>query len=261
MALQALGWLQRTIGLDITGESEFEDHRRTVLHKKGDTVDFPAAPPTPGLVPSAAAPAAQHRRTSEPPLHRRRAADRPLLVAPRTLYFPPPLDRFILNTVRVTNRSEGYLQFKVKATAPQRYAVKPRQGLLPPRGHTGVEIILRPSAEDPRDLRDRFMIQYRPLTPSDVARHQATGDLTPPWPGKRETTWVKVRCYFTAQLPPNVVIQRLSPSGDDDDEEEGEDDSPSSATEGEEGELIGHPTAPSGGDLHLRRYHSAYPDA
>lgn len=33
------------------------------------------------------------------------------------------------------------------------------QGLLPPRGHTGVEIILRPSAEDPRDLRDRFMLR------------------------------------------------------------------------------------------------------
>lgn len=33
------------------------------------------------------------------------------------------------------------------------------QGLLPPRGHADVEIILRPSAEDPRDLRDRFMLR------------------------------------------------------------------------------------------------------
>ena len=54
-------------------------------------------------------------------------------VTPNKLFFPLPLDKFIMNTLNVVNVTESHVAFKMKATAPSRYAVKPRQVHHSPR--------------------------------------------------------------------------------------------------------------------------------
>ena len=101
-------------------------------------------------------------------------------MAPNKVYFPIPLDKFIMNTLIASNTTETFVQFKMKATAPSRYAVKPRQ----------VSHTLHPSHKEPllhTSTRDYIPLHttahhYTPLhttTHHCAPLHTATHHCTP----------------------------------------------------------------------------------
>lgn len=61
-------------------------------------------------------------------------------------------------TLRLTNKSGGYVAFKVKTTAPKAYLVRPSSGTLGPQGETEVSIILQLSGND-QVSSHRFLVQ------------------------------------------------------------------------------------------------------
>eukprot|EP00667_Euglena_gracilis_P019279 EG_transcript_20627 len=254
MAFQALGWLQRTIGIDITGEAEFQENRTTALHKKEDepTPETPAEPPPPKSTPrpptlsvevpkgGAEEPRPAAHRSGGERRHRSRkhvAGDKTLGVTPTKFYFPLPLDKYIMNALSAVNNSDGFVQFKVKATAPARYAVKPRQGVLGPREQLEIHVTLRPTKDDPEEMKDKFLIQYRLMTSEEVTDYQSTGDLQAVWQGKKDIMGTKIRCKFTSQLPPNFVVKSVA--GTQEEEEEEEDGPPQAFQDEEEDEEDG----------------------
>lgn len=52
--------------------------------------------------------------------------------------FTGPFTEVVTTTVTLTNASEFPLAFKVKTTAPRRYAVRPNSGVLNPEDHVAV---------------------------------------------------------------------------------------------------------------------------
>eukprot|EP01088_Endostelium_zonatum_P008634 TRINITY_DN21793_c0_g1_i1.p1 TRINITY_DN21793_c0_g1~~TRINITY_DN21793_c0_g1_i1.p1 ORF type:complete len:226 (+),score=51.75 TRINITY_DN21793_c0_g1_i1:28-705(+) len=88
-----------------------------------------------------------------------------LNIAPRTLIFPPPLDRVITNKLKISNlnteASGTSIAFKIKTTKPNRYSVKPHVGLLRPGQSIDVLIRYNFQKDRPKDLdeRDKFQVE------------------------------------------------------------------------------------------------------
>merc|ERR1712151_948643 len=57
-------------------------------------------------------------------------------------------------TLTLTNKSTGYVAFKVKTTAPKAYLVRPSSGTLGPKDHVEVQIVLQEQIE-----RHRFLVE------------------------------------------------------------------------------------------------------
>ncbi|PVH31630.1 hypothetical protein PAHAL_9G195300 [Panicum hallii] len=82
-------------------------------------------------------------------------------VDPPELQFPFVLDKQISCPLRLTNRTDNTLAFKVKTTSPRKYCVRPNNGVVPPRFSCTVVVTMQAQKVVPPDLqcKDKFLVQ------------------------------------------------------------------------------------------------------
>ncbi|TYJ01940.1 hypothetical protein E1A91_A13G189600v1 [Gossypium mustelinum] len=64
-------------------------------------------------------------------------------------------------SVRLTNKTDQHVAFKVKTTSPKKYCVRPNVGIIMPKARCDFTVIMQAQREAPPDLicRDKFLIQ------------------------------------------------------------------------------------------------------
>ncbi|KAJ1796216.1 phosphatidylinositol-binding protein scs2, partial [Coemansia sp. RSA 2598] len=66
------------------------------------------------------------------------------------------------DVLRLTNKNNSPVAFKVKTTAPKQYCVRPNAGRIEPGESVEVQVVLQPMKETPAansKCRDKFLIQ------------------------------------------------------------------------------------------------------
>ncbi|OEL28014.1 Vesicle-associated protein 1-1 [Dichanthelium oligosanthes] len=94
-------------------------------------------------------------------------------VDPPELQFPFVLDKQISCPLRLTNRADRTVAFKVKTTSPRKYCVRPNNGVVPPRSSCTVIVTMQAQKVAPPDLqcKDKFLVQ------SVVVSHGITSQM------------------------------------------------------------------------------------
>ncbi|XP_006661932.1 vesicle-associated protein 1-2 [Oryza brachyantha] len=82
-------------------------------------------------------------------------------VEPPELQFPFELDKQISCPLKITNRTEKTVAFKVKTTSPRKYCVRPNNGVVQPRSACVVVVTMQEQIVAPPDLqcKDKFLVQ------------------------------------------------------------------------------------------------------
>ncbi|KAJ2449598.1 phosphatidylinositol-binding protein scs2 [Coemansia sp. RSA 2336] len=84
------------------------------------------------------------------------------------LIFCQPFKTLSHAVLRLTNKNNGPVAFKVKTTAPKQYCVRPNAGRIDPSQSVEVQVSLQPMKEElPADFkcRDKFLIQSIQISP------------------------------------------------------------------------------------------------
>ncbi|KAJ1888358.1 phosphatidylinositol-binding protein scs2 [Kickxella alabastrina] len=84
------------------------------------------------------------------------------------LSFQQPFVTQAQDQLRLTNKNNSPVAFKVKTTAPKQYCVRPNAGRIEPGDSVEVQVVLQPMKEDPPadfKCRDKFLIQSIQITP------------------------------------------------------------------------------------------------
>ncbi|KMT20670.1 hypothetical protein BVRB_1g006460 [Beta vulgaris subsp. vulgaris] len=84
-----------------------------------------------------------------------------LEIQPRELKFAVELDKQSKCTVRLVNRTDQYLAFKVKTTSPKKYCVRPNVGVIQPKSVHEFIVIMQALRTAPADTtcKDKFLVQ------------------------------------------------------------------------------------------------------
>uniref|UniRef100_A0A0E0M9H9 MSP domain-containing protein n=1 Tax=Oryza punctata TaxID=4537 RepID=A0A0E0M9H9_ORYPU len=82
-------------------------------------------------------------------------------VDPPELQFPFELDKQISCPLRIANKTERTVAFKVKTTSPKKYCVRPNNGVVRPRSASVVVVTMQAQTVAPPDLqcKDKFLVQ------------------------------------------------------------------------------------------------------
>jgi len=81
-------------------------------------------------------------------------------ITPNILYFPPPLNRKITVRIQLKNITDNFAIFKFKTTAPKRYLVKPKDGIISPLETEIIEILLIESLDEvPKESKDKLLVE------------------------------------------------------------------------------------------------------
>ncbi|KAG8092205.1 hypothetical protein GUJ93_ZPchr0012g19476 [Zizania palustris] len=82
-------------------------------------------------------------------------------VDPLELQFPFELGKQISCPLKITNRTERTVAFKVKTTSPKKYCVRPNNGVVGPRSACVVLVTMQAQMMAPPDLqcKDKFLVQ------------------------------------------------------------------------------------------------------
>ncbi|XP_066339370.1 vesicle-associated protein 1-2-like [Miscanthus floridulus] len=82
-------------------------------------------------------------------------------VDPPELQFPFVLDKQISCPLRLANRTDRTVAFKVKTTNPRKYCVRPNNGVVPPQSSCTVVVTMQAQKVVPPDLqcKDKFLVQ------------------------------------------------------------------------------------------------------
>eukprot|EP01080_Neovahlkampfia_damariscottae_P003854 gene3854-7014_t len=98
-------------------------------------------------------------------------------ILPSFCYFPPPLGKTIVCSMKIHNLTEDSTAFKVKATAPKRYSVKPKEGIIGPLESDIIEITLqKDTVEIPMDI-DKFRIEGVRITKKDDVSNKSVSEV------------------------------------------------------------------------------------
>ncbi|KAJ2896429.1 phosphatidylinositol-binding protein scs2 [Coemansia aciculifera] len=84
------------------------------------------------------------------------------------LSFKQPFKAATQDVLRLTNKNNSPVAFKVKTTAPKQYCVRPNAGRIEPGDGVKVEVVLQPMKEEPAadfKCRDKFLVQSIQITP------------------------------------------------------------------------------------------------
>ncbi|KAJ2483824.1 phosphatidylinositol-binding protein scs2 [Coemansia sp. RSA 2320] len=84
------------------------------------------------------------------------------------LAFQQPFKAITQDSLRLTNKNNSPVAFKVKTTAPKQYCVRPNAGRIEPGDAIEVQVVLQPMKEDPPadfKCRDKFLVQSIQITP------------------------------------------------------------------------------------------------
>lgn len=104
----------------------------------------------------------------------------------------------IKKILKLTNKSNGHVAFKVKTTAPKSYIVKPSSGTMGPGEATHVDITLTSQPQPGEGGNHRFLVQAHPL---DGQREV-----------KRED-WISFKKEDIEEQRLNVVLDESGPPG------------------------------------------------
>ncbi|XP_051192057.1 vesicle-associated protein 1-2-like [Lolium perenne] len=82
-------------------------------------------------------------------------------VDPPEIQFPFELDKQISCPLKMTNKIDRTVAFKVKTTSPKKYCVRPNNGVVLPRSTCEVVVTMQAQAVAPPDLqcKDKFLVQ------------------------------------------------------------------------------------------------------
>ncbi|KAI5017381.1 hypothetical protein ZWY2020_042269 [Hordeum vulgare] len=121
-------------------------------------------------------------------------------VDPPELQFPFELDKQISCPLKMTNKTDRTVAFKVKTTSPKKYCVRPNNGVVRPRSTCQVVVTMQAQTVAPPDLqcKDKFLVQS-----VVVADGLSAKDITPQMFMKQEGNIVEeVRMRVTYVMPP-----------------------------------------------------------
>ncbi|KAL9272195.1 Vesicle-associated protein 2-2-like protein [Drosera capensis] len=84
-----------------------------------------------------------------------------LEIQPRDLRFIFELQKQSSCTIKLTNKTEKHVAFKVKTTSPKKYCVKPNVGVVPPRATFEFIVAMQAQQVAPPDMvcKDKFLVQ------------------------------------------------------------------------------------------------------
>lgn len=111
------------------------------------------------------------------------------------------------DVIRLVNIASGYVAFKVKTTAPERYRVRPSFGCIESGGSKTVEVTVQPGhLNTATPFRDRFLVMSVPLA-EEPKKHD---DLVEYWRellknGMLSTDVEEHRLHSTVVAPPADV--------------------------------------------------------
>ncbi|PSS09688.1 Vesicle-associated protein 2-1, N-terminally processed like [Actinidia chinensis var. chinensis] len=88
-------------------------------------------------------------------------------VHPEELKFQFELEKQSHCDLKVANRTEHYLAFKVKTTSPKKYFVRPNTGVIQPWDSCVIKVTLQAQREYPPDMqcKDKFLLQSTIVAP------------------------------------------------------------------------------------------------
>ncbi|KAL2472029.1 Vesicle-associated protein 1-4 [Abeliophyllum distichum] len=94
-------------------------------------------------------------------------------IEPPVLSFPFELHKQAYCSIRLSNKTQKFVAFKVKTTSPTKYSVKPNFGIVSPRSTLDITVTMPSQKEAPPSMQceDKFLIQ------SAVASSGATTDV------------------------------------------------------------------------------------
>ncbi|KAK6935107.1 Major sperm protein (MSP) domain [Dillenia turbinata] len=89
------------------------------------------------------------------------ASNQLVSVSPEELKFQFELDRQCFCDMKVANKTEHHVAFKVKTTSPKKYFVRPNTGVIQPWDSCVIRVTLQPQREYPPDMpcKDKFLLQ------------------------------------------------------------------------------------------------------
>ncbi|XP_047341424.1 vesicle-associated protein 1-2 [Impatiens glandulifera] len=118
-------------------------------------------------------------------------------IEPEELQFPFELKKQISCSLQLTNKTDGYVAFKVKTTNPKKYCVRPNTGIVLPNSRSDVIVTMQAQKETPPDMqcKDKFLIQCVVASPGAT-----TKDITAEMFNKESGNYVeefKLRVVYT----------------------------------------------------------------
>ena len=93
-------------------------------------------------------------------------------IEPQELQFPFELKKQISCSLKLSNKTEKYVAFKVKTTNPKKYCVRPNTGVVLPRSSCDVIVTMQAQKEAPSDMqcKDKFLLQSVVASPGATAK-------------------------------------------------------------------------------------------
>ncbi|KAL1543384.1 Vesicle-associated protein 1-2 [Salvia divinorum] len=95
-----------------------------------------------------------------------------LQIEPLELQFPFELKKQISCSMRMSNKTDNFVAFKVKTTNPKKYCVRPNTGVVSPHSTCDVIVTMQAQKEAPPDMqcRDKFLLQSVVVSPGSSAK-------------------------------------------------------------------------------------------
>ncbi|KAJ2747142.1 phosphatidylinositol-binding protein scs2 [Coemansia sp. BCRC 34301] len=134
------------------------------------------------------------------------------------LAFNQPFKVVTQDILRLTNKNNSPVAFKVKTTAPKQYCVRPNAGRIEPGDAVEVQVVLQPMKEEPAadfKCRDKFLVQSIQITPE-----MESMPMTELWAmvereAKSSINEKKLRVRYIPESTPKDAAQQPSASTED----------------------------------------------
>ncbi|CAN6238888.1 unnamed protein product [Urochloa humidicola] len=152
-----------------------------------------------------------------------------LRVCPSDLKMPFELKKHNSACLELVNKTDQRVAFKVKTTSPNKYAVRPANGFVPPRGSFGITIMMQAPKEIPPDYhcKDKFLIQSVAVEEGTTLNDIAAGMFSKA-PGKLVEEF-KVRVIYVPANPPSPVPEEAEEEDSSDSDVDHEVERPSTS--------------------------------
>ncbi|KAL9246829.1 hypothetical protein vseg_020320 [Gypsophila vaccaria] len=101
-----------------------------------------------------------------------------LSIEPLELKFTFELKKQIASSLKLYNKTDNYVAFKVKTTNPKKYCVRPNTGVVSPRSTCDIVVTMQAQKEAPPDMqcRDKFLLQSV-IAPHGAAAKDITAEM------------------------------------------------------------------------------------
>lgn len=126
-------------------------------------------------------------------------------IEPSELKFQFELRKQNACSMRLTNKTEKYVAFKVKTTNPKKYCVRPNTGVVLPGSTCEVTVTMQAQKEAPPDMqcKDKFLVQSA-LAPNGITAKDITSEMFNKDDGKVVEEF-KLRVIYVPANPPSPV--------------------------------------------------------